>query len=203
LKYCSKCGGLLTKTIPSGDDRLRLTCTSCSAVFYDSWQVLVQAVVFSQDKILLMKRATEPFKGCWTFPGGFVESHENLKVAASRELFEETGISVTQNDFSLLCVMSVQHMNQIQILFRARIEETTPKPNEEAERVEWFLKENVPEKDLRKPEGYSEILHLLESNQSGDFNMYLTTATEDSFSWESYPLKQLNHSDSMDTGAAE
>jgi 8-oxo-dGTP diphosphatase len=43
-------------------------------------------------KVLLIERALEPFKGCWAFPGGFVNLDEPLDVAARRELEEETGL---------------------------------------------------------------------------------------------------------------
>lgn len=44
-------------------------------------------------KVLLIKRALEPFQGCWALPGGFVEMDENLEQGARRELEEETGVA--------------------------------------------------------------------------------------------------------------
>lgn len=44
--------------------------------------------------VLLICRGGEPYKGCWAFPGGFLEMNETLEACAARELMEETGLSV-------------------------------------------------------------------------------------------------------------
>ncbi len=56
----------------------------------------VDCVVFGLDeedlKVLLIKRALEPFQGRWALPGGFVRMDESLEDAARRELQEEAGV---------------------------------------------------------------------------------------------------------------
>ena len=47
-----------------------------------------------QPKVLLIERGGEPFKGCWAFPGGFMNMDETTEACAIRELEEETGLKV-------------------------------------------------------------------------------------------------------------
>ncbi len=43
-------------------------------------------------RILLLRRAIDPFLGCWDIPGGFCEAGEHPRAAAERELYEEVGV---------------------------------------------------------------------------------------------------------------
>ena len=51
-------------------------------------------IPFPQDKILLVKRNTVPFKGYWALPGGRIDSDETIEQTVVREVKEETGLDV-------------------------------------------------------------------------------------------------------------
>ena len=61
--------------------------------------VTTDCVIFTKEeepKVLLIQRGNEPYKGCWAFPGGFMNMEETAEECAVRELKEETGLTVNQ-----------------------------------------------------------------------------------------------------------
>jgi 8-oxo-dGTP diphosphatase len=61
--------------------------------------VTADCVVMTKEptpQVLLIERGAEPYKGCWAFPGGFMNMDETTEQCAVRELEEETGLKVTE-----------------------------------------------------------------------------------------------------------
>ena len=59
--------------------------------------VTADCVVITKEagpKVLLIQRGDDPYKGCWAFPGGFMNMDETTEQCAIRELEEETGLHV-------------------------------------------------------------------------------------------------------------
>jgi ADP-ribose pyrophosphatase YjhB (NUDIX family) len=54
----------------------------------------VGAVVWKDDRLLLIRRGRNPRKGSWSLPGGRQELGETVNQAAAREIREETGIEI-------------------------------------------------------------------------------------------------------------
>lgn len=55
--------------------------------------VIIFTVHESQLKVLLAKRAENPYEGLWSIPGGFIKKEETLEKAALRILKDKTGVS--------------------------------------------------------------------------------------------------------------
>jgi len=60
---------------------------------------MVDAIIHSQKKILLIKRNVEPFKNCWCLVGGKVRYGERIEDALKREVKEEVGLKVKVERF--------------------------------------------------------------------------------------------------------
>ncbi len=61
--------------------------------------VTADCVVMTKEavpQVLLIERGADPYKGCWAFPGGFMNMDETTEQCAVRELKEETGLQVSQ-----------------------------------------------------------------------------------------------------------
>jgi 8-oxo-dGTP diphosphatase len=90
LAYCPRCGGRLAPN-PTGPHR---RCLACREVFYRNPAVGVAVIVLGADSILLGRRSRGAYLGRWCIPCGYVEWGEDIRVAARREVEEETGLVV-------------------------------------------------------------------------------------------------------------
>jgi 8-oxo-dGTP diphosphatase len=61
-------------------------------------RVGVGVIVLDGNCVLLVRRGKPPKMGEWSLPGGHLELGETLRAAASREVQEETGLSVLVRD---------------------------------------------------------------------------------------------------------
>jgi ADP-ribose pyrophosphatase len=60
--------------------------------------IAVGAIVFKDNRVLLVRRGKPPAEDLWAIPGGRVEIGETLQEAAEREILEETGIVIRALD---------------------------------------------------------------------------------------------------------
>lgn len=64
-------------------------CEVCKRTLYHNQLLTVSALIIRDGKILVAKRAIEPFAGTLDLPGGYVEQFETAREALLRELQEE------------------------------------------------------------------------------------------------------------------
>jgi 8-oxo-dGTP diphosphatase len=69
----------------------------------DRPRVGVGAVVFREDRVLLVRRGIAPAQGLWAIPGGGLELGESLREGAEREILEETGVTIRAGEPIFTC----------------------------------------------------------------------------------------------------
>jgi 8-oxo-dGTP diphosphatase len=83
--FCSNCGAPL-------DDEPPTTCGACGTQHWRNPKPCGGALLVRDGRLLLARRAIEPWLGRWDIPGGFCDQREHPADAAERELLEETGM---------------------------------------------------------------------------------------------------------------
>jgi len=91
-------------------------------------------------RVLLIRRAHEPFRGAYALPGGFVDIGETVEEACRREVREEVGIEV--DDLRLVGVYSDPKRDPrghtVSVAFTATAAAgATPQAGDDAASAEW------------------------------------------------------------------
>jgi ADP-ribose pyrophosphatase YjhB (NUDIX family) len=143
MKFCSHCGSdALAQRIPEGDTLARHVCANCGTIHYQNPKTVVGCLPEWEGRVLLCKRAIDPRLGLWTLPAGFLENGETLEAGALRETAEEARARVGIG--SLYTVISLPDINQVYMMFRARLRDLDFGPGAESLEVRLFAEEDVP-----------------------------------------------------------
>lgn len=112
-------------------------CPHCGR--FDNRGVSIDAVIVQDQKILLIKRGVEPFKGYWGTPGGYVLWDESTEQAVGREVKEETGLDVTKTTLVKVDSNPIRHPRQvINFVYLAEVGNGEPVAGDDAAEIQWF-----------------------------------------------------------------
>ena len=125
--------------------RLRPACEHCGWVFFPDPKVAVAALITINEKILLVRRTNEPFKGKWSLPAGFMDAEELPEAAVERECLEETGFQVRVLRFFDL-ISGRTHANGADLLLIFLAEPVSGELNagDDADDADFFHLQNLP-----------------------------------------------------------
>ncbi len=145
-RFCSECGAPLPAPPP-------VTCQACDASHWLDAKPCAGALVTCAGKLLLVRRAHEPWRGAWDVPGGFCGPREHPREAAAREVREETALEVELDGILGMWIDSYAPLGPgadkvtLSIYFHARAPATGEAhgdPNDVAE-IGWFAADELPE----------------------------------------------------------
>ena len=158
------------RKVPDGDDRTRSVCSHCDFVDYQNPKIVVGSVALWERRILMCRRAIEPRKGFWTLPAGYLELGERAEDGAVREAFEEAQARISID--RLLAVYSVPRISQVQIMYRADLDEPDISPGQESLEVALFDWADIPWAEIAFPTVGWALRHYRESAGKMDFAPY-------------------------------
>jgi ADP-ribose pyrophosphatase YjhB (NUDIX family) len=164
-RYCPRC------KVEIEVDRGKAECPSCGFRSYASSKPTASAVCLDADgRILLSRRAADPAKRKWDFPGGFLDEDEHPLDCLHRELDEEAGVEV--EPIELLGVWIDRYGGEgtaqttLNLYWTARIVEGTPEPADDVAELRWFAPDEIAQEMLAFPHTL-EVLSVLREKHAG------------------------------------
>lgn len=146
VNFCVSCGHSMETRMIDGVERR--ACPSCGNVHWGNYNVGVGALVFKDQKMLLVRRAQEPGKGKWTNPGGYIEQLEPIEETVAREVWEETGVRAEVRSIVALRDQP-RAVHNVYIAFEMEYIEGEPKPDErEVDQAGFFSLEEMQDMDV-------------------------------------------------------
>jgi ADP-ribose pyrophosphatase YjhB (NUDIX family) len=168
MKFCSACGAPVELRQPPDDNRLRYICTICTTIHYQNPNLVIGSIPEWEDgRILLCRRAIEPRHGLWTLPAGFMENGETTTEAAIRETLEEANARIAIGE--LYSMYNLSYINQVYLLFRARLLDLDFSPGIESLEVKLFEEQDIPWEELAfRPVRFT-LQHYFADRKAGNF----------------------------------
>lgn len=173
MKFCNNCGSPVALRVPPGDALPRHVCDACGTIHYQNPRMVVGCIVEHGDRILLCRRAIEPRHGYWTVPAGYMENGETTFQGAMRETLEEANARVEID--SLYALYNIPHINQVYLLFRARLIEPAISAGAETLEVGLFAETEIPWDRIAFASVRNALLHYYEDRKRGDYSFHMGT----------------------------
>ena len=121
--------------------------------------------------MLLCKRNIEPRWGKWTLPAGFMELGETTAQGAARETDEEAGAKFEME--GLQSVLSVPHVGQVHLYYRARLLSEVFAPGHETIEARLFTESEIPWDEIAFKTVRETLLCYFEDRRKGRFDVHV------------------------------
>lgn len=139
-RHCPRCGAAIEPREGTFE------CGTCGLRYYEHSSVTACAIVVRDGRLLLARRAHDPYAGYWDLPGGFVGAGEHPLDAIRRELREETGLEVEPREFvGVWTDTYADGEPTLNLYWTAEAPSGDPEPADDVTEVAWFSPEELPD----------------------------------------------------------
>ena len=143
INFCPRCGAAMVHAERFG--KLRAVCPHCNWIHFSDPKVAAAVLVEQDGRVLLVRRANDPFRGLWTLPAGFVDAGEDPAEAAARECLEETGLSVhVTRVVDVIAGREHARGADFIIIYAAEILSGDLSAADDADAADWFTRDHLP-----------------------------------------------------------
>lgn len=149
MRFCPKCGRELRLQPVTNDKKERLVCQGCAFIFYQDPKVSACTIPVIDGRVVLVKRAIDPGRGLWVFPGGYMDRDETVFEAAVRETLEEVNLHVRLT--GLVGVYSYATSIVVVVVFACDVVGGDLRIDAESEEVQSFAESEIPWEQLAFP----------------------------------------------------
>lgn len=142
-RYCPRCSSELVQK--KMDHTKRKVCPVCGYIFYRNPAPASGVIITQNNKILLVKRKYDPFKGDWCLPAGFIEYDESPENCAIRETKEEVNLDIKiKKLFNVYSGSDDPRTNAVLVVYLVEIIGGELKPGDDAIEAQFFERDNIP-----------------------------------------------------------
>jgi ADP-ribose pyrophosphatase YjhB (NUDIX family) len=139
-RHCPRCASPLRHGGSEEHASAAVHCPACGLTVYDNPSATASALVLRDGRLLVTRRAGEPFAGRLDLPGGFIEPGESPQDAVRRELREETGLEVAVGPLAGIFTDAYGEdgVSTLNLFYAARVTGGAESPNDDVSEILWL-----------------------------------------------------------------
>lgn len=142
-KYCPRCATELTWRDGHAE------CPACGSTYYANASPTASALIVDEEgRLLLARRAHEPYLGMWDTVGGFLEETELPETGLCREVAEETGLEIDLGEYAGTYIDRYGDddgaVTTFNVVFEARVTGGEAAPADDVAELHWFMLDALP-----------------------------------------------------------
>jgi ADP-ribose pyrophosphatase YjhB (NUDIX family) len=124
-------------------------CRACGSTYYANAAPTASALVLDPEgRLLLARRAVEPYLGMWDTIGGFLDEDEHPDAALTREVREETSLEVEAGRYVGTYIDRYgdgdDAVTTLNLVFEVRARDGRPEPADDVDELAWFALDELP-----------------------------------------------------------